>query len=184
MAAAAAAVAGISSGSNLLGSLGTAGLQIYGNTLNNQQQYSNTLNLGKYAESAYQEAGLPRYLAWENGGSSSLPGQKYQVAGANFYSAGPVNSNLPFYSSSTSQFTHNSTPRPNANQGARIPPWNEPQGNNEMIQFVRGQGQNDRLGLGFGRYGGPNNFVQGGPMLAAAAQRNQPAHIAAARALQ
>lgn len=183
-----AAVAALAAGASITSSLGTAGMQIYGNSLNNQQQLSNANSMADRAEGAYTSAGLPKYLAWSDSSSgNSLPGQRFQVAGANFYSAGPVNSNLPVYSTSASQMTHNSTPRPNAN--IRPPEQFNVDGNNiEMnqrgrINFVPGLGQNDRMGLGFGRYNGPNNMVQGGPMLA-----NRPRDAAMyqnfARALQ
>lgn len=114
MAAAAAAGALVSGGSNIVASGITAGLQIYGNSLNNQQQYNNTLGIAKYAESAYTEAGLPRYMAW-GGNSNSLPGTQYHIGGGNFYGSGPVNSNLPMYTTNYSQMAHASTPRPSAN---------------------------------------------------------------------
>lgn len=207
MAAAAIAGAAVSGGSNIASSLGTAGLQIYGNSLNNQQQYENTLKLSQHAEGAFEEAGLPRYMAY-TGGDSGMPGSKYQVAGGNFYSSGPVNSNLPAYSTAIPQLTHQSTPRPSANntmsnnntprRGVEIPPPPNMLGNaqsGELINFVRQnevplafRGQDDRVGLGAGRYTfqrfNAGNTTAFSPSVLSARPRNAAMHQTFAKALQ
>lgn len=183
MAAAAAATAA-SGASNILSSGLTAGLQILGNTLNNQQQYGNTLGVMGHVEDTFAKGGLPKYMAYMGNGSSELPQNRYQVSGGNFYSAGPVNSNLPLYTTTPQQYTHSGAPRFNNNvnnpgQYNNVPPFNNIANNNEM----RVLGQNDRVGLGNGRYNIANNFVAGGVMTAAI-PRNAAAHQQAARLLQ
>lgn len=184
MAAAALAAAGPSiaaGGSNIISSGLTAGLQIYGNQLNNQQQFDYNDSVISRAESAFTDAGLPRYMAYQSN-SGSTPTKMYQVAGGNFYSAGPVNSNLPTYTTTAQQAFHSASPRQNVrnndNQPA-IPHWGDLHDGLPMVPI----GQNDRQGLGFGRYNLANNFVAGGAMLNAN-PRNQEVHQAYARALQ
>jgi len=177
----AAALAGslVSGGSNITASGLTAGLQILGNTINNNQQQSYNDTVIKRAETAFTDSGLPRYLAYSS--NTNMPTQKFQLQGGNFYSAGPVNANLPTYTTQAQQYTHTAAPREPRNQGARIPPVN----NFEMNEIPRVNGvpigQNDRQGLGFGRYAG--NFVQGGVMLETR-PRDIQQHQQAARFLQ
>lgn len=60
------------------------GFSQLGNKLNNDRR-----------ESAFTDYGLPRYMA-HMGGGSSIPQQKYQLAGNNFQSIGPVGARIPF----------------------------------------------------------------------------------------
>lgn len=176
----AAAIAGAvaAAGSNLLGSLGTAGMQWAGgkDIANTQMNFNSSM--ADRAEKSFTDAGLPKYYAYTSG-NGILPAEKYQVAGSNFMSGGPVNSNLPVWTTPMQMETKSARPRPNAN----IPPWNQLGPENEMRQLPPApfRGQNDRLGLGNGRYAG--NFVQGGVMLNAI-PRNVAEHRAFAGALQ
>lgn len=169
--AAATAVAALG---NTASSSSTAGLQILGNYLGNAQNLANQQTLMSHVENTFKESGLPRYMAYT--GTGDMPQNRYQVSGGNFYSAGPVNSNLPTFTTQAQQDTHSGRPgRPYE----AVPPFNQLGPNNEM----RVLGQNDRQGLGFGRYNIQNNFVAGGVMTAAT-PRNAAAHQAAARILQ
>lgn len=181
---AAAALAGnlAAGGSNIVSSGLTAGLQILGNQMNNQQQQQYNEHVINRAEGAFTEAGLPRYMAYSSNQSSLMPTQKFQIQGGNFYSAGPVNSNLPAYTTVAQQYTHSAGPRDTNNnnrQYGEVRPFNELFADNPM----RPLGQNDRQGLGFGRYNLANNFVAGGTMTAAN-NRNVQLHQEAARVLQ
>ncbi|AOC55073.1 ORF3 [Duwamo virus] len=181
MAAAAIGATAAAGASNIVSSGLTAGLQIYGNSLNNSQQFAYNDSVISRAEHAFTDNGLPKYMAYQSN-SGTTPTKMYQISGGNFYSAGPVNSNLPMYTTTAQQAFHAAAPRPNARVGPgepAIPNWGDIHNGMPMVPV----GQNNRQGLGFGRYNIANNFVQGGPMLNANV-RNADQHQAFARALQ
>lgn len=185
MALAAAAIGGLASGgANLISSLGTAGIQYAaGKSLQSSEQTYNQ-NVMSRAESAYTSVGLPKFLAYSgNSGAAHLPGQQFQVRGGNFYSSGLVGQSLPVFSTPMQQYTHQGRP------GATIGPPEEERdqsfGNNFNMQprnFWSGTSgknqfnfysQNDRAGLGSGRYG---ITMQNSPTTSS----NVPAHRSAA----
>lgn len=176
MAAAAAAAIG-SAGSNLLGSLGTAGIQAATSMkLQSNEQEFNTGVMNR-AENAFSSAGLPKFMAYTgNSGSGGLhlPGQQFQVRGGNYASAGLVGQNVPFISTPMQSYTQ--TGRPNG--GSAIRPWNEIQKENEMGELSRFPSQNDRMGLGYGRY-----FMRGGIINQPTTSRALATHVAARQAL-
>lgn len=147
--------AGVSGGSNMVSSLGTAGMQGYfGQKMQSSQQDYNT-NIMNTAIKSYTDVGLPKYLAFQGGSGNDLPAMKYSMGGGNFWTGGPVNSNLPTMTTPYQQYSHLGTPKPSYN---RVGP-RELGESNEMDTFrgqafVRAGGQTDRLGLGYTRYGG------------------------------
>lgn len=86
---------------------------------------------------AFTKYGLPEFMAYQSGNSGSIPTMKFSLGGGNYQQGGPVGSNLPVFTTPYQQYLHQGTP-------------------NKQINFVRGQagtaGQNDRVGLGAGRY--------------------------------
>lgn len=155
MAAAAAAVGLASAGSNLVSSLSTAGIQAFASEKLQSNEQTYNLGIMSHIEDTYANAGLPKYLAYSGGQQKdSLPGQQFQVRGGAYYSAGLVGQNLPVFPSQYSQYEHQGRPGDTGRMYANVPPWNEVGEENNMQNLNRGQ--NDRLGLGNGRY-----FVRG-----------------------
>lgn len=134
---------------NTVSGIATSGMQILGNTLNNAQQNRYNDTVINRAETAFTDSGLPRYMAYTSGNNGVAPTQKFQLQGGNFYSAGPVNSNLPLFTNTLQQETHSASPRKVTNQS-------EGQSNSTWYVDLHGNvtGQTDRMGLGNGRYSG------------------------------
>lgn len=147
---AAAAATAIAGGSNIMSSGLTAGMQILGQALNNKAQFQYNDSVINRAEKSFTDAGLPKYMAY-SGGGSTLPTQQFQLRGSNFYSAGPVNSNLPVFSTQVQQMSHTASPRKVTNI-ADTPTSNSTWyvDLNDNVNAVRGQ--QDRQGLGYGRF--------------------------------
>lgn len=106
-------------------------------------------------EKSFTDIGLPSAMYW-GGNTVRSPNTLVHLGGQNFYEQSGVNSNLPFIGSSPyTQYNHAGQPRTIGNNSTNLA---TKQGGinssspGEPIQFVRGSGQNDRLGLGAGRY--------------------------------
>lgn len=159
----AAALAGAAVGGvmSIGGSLGTAGLQAWsGNQLQTSAQNYNTSIMNR-AESSFTEAGLPRFMAYQSS-NDSMPSMKFSMGGANFWSGGPVNSNLPLIHSPAQSYFHSGTPDTKNRYNAVGP--REIGDDNEMTVFRSNQainagGQNDRIGLGMNRYSMNNTYT-------------------------
>lgn len=165
-AAAAAAVLGgglLSAGSQLGASLGTAAMQ------SNTAKETNTQNINfqksviDRGESSFTELGLPRAMYW-NGNTLGSPNTLIHLGGTNFYESSGINANLPYFSANPySQLSHYAKPnmkQMNSSQNFVRPNRPEPsvsfnsQTQGVTINGLGGiyAGQNDRVGLGAGRY--------------------------------
>lgn len=153
-------------GGNLVSSTATAGLQILGNQLDNQQKQNYNTQVMNRTEKAFTDAGLPKYMAY-TGGSSGTPMNKFQVRGGNFYSAGPVNSNLPTFTSQLQLQTRTAKPRPEADTQTAEPPTenhfnlNDGHENIPMSTFADSVGSNYKTVQEYTAVrGGIGNFVR------------------------
>lgn len=142
MAALLASVAGsaVAGGSNMISSLGTAGIQAGVNYGMQQSAQDYNDKIIKGATDSFTKYGLPEFMAYQSGGSGNsgtIPAMKFSLGGGNYQQGGPVGSNLPVFTTPYQQYLHQGTP-------------------NKQINFVRAgagtSGQNDRVGLGAGRY--------------------------------
>lgn len=149
--------AAVSGGSNILSSLGTAGIQSATSVGLQSSEQSFNQNVMSRAENAFTSVGLPKYMAYGGSDDTHLPGQQFQLRGGNFYSAGLVGQNVPFLSTSYQALTH--TGRPNVTN----PPNNALGKNNEM-----GIASSSRPGLGY------VNFVKGSDSTMPGTSRQPP----------
>lgn len=136
----------MSAGATLGASLGAAQIQSDTAKYTQQKDQDFRLAMTQRGENSYVEAGLPKFMYY---GGSSGPNTKYQLNGNNFYEGSGVNSNLPYFSSSTpySQFLHGGKPDQKALSTRQ---------ENTVIHGGTEQnptsGQTGRTGLGSGLY--------------------------------
>lgn len=154
--AAALAGAAVSGGSNILSSLGTAGIQA-GTGLKmqqNEQDYNDTVI--NRAVSSFTKYGLPEFNAFQSGNNNQMPSMKFSLGGANYYQGGPVGSNLPVFTTPYQQYFHQGTPAKQKTPSPSAVFNRNANGGDGSVSFRFGNtsfaGQTDRAGLGTGRY--------------------------------
>lgn len=157
-----AAVSGLATAAS---SMGTAGMQTSQAEKSQQSQQSFQSSVLDRGEKAYTDAGLPKFMYYNNNAQNQGPNTLYHLGGSNFYEGTGVNSNLPFFSSPYSQYMHGGKPLPSANSGAKPNKDQNQNSSSGPIAFensgsqqqtipktIDDSGQSDRVGLGAGRY--------------------------------
>lgn len=167
MALIAAAVAGglISAGATVGASLGAAKMQSNTAQSTNQTNLDFQRSMIDRGEKSFTDRGLPSFMYW--GGNSNLgPSSLIHLGGQNFYEQSGINANLPYFNSSPwQQITHSGTPRTLGKNSAK--PGNDEYTHQDFVnetgasfeqtspkQYDPTSGQEDRMGLGHGRYVG------------------------------
>jgi hypothetical protein len=153
---AALAGAAISGGSNMVSSLGTAGIQAGSGMImqDKDQKYNDTVI--NRAVQSYTKYNLPEFNAFQSGNNNQMPATKFSLGGGNYFHGGPVGSNLPVFTTPYQQYFHQGTPNkpPTPSPTARFN--RSGNGGDGSVTFNIGgrefAGQNDRLGIGNGRY--------------------------------
>lgn len=148
MAAAAIGMAAAQGGSNMISSLGTAGIQMAGASMMQDKQMSFTREMADRVEGTFTSGGLPKFMAYQGGSSmNNWPVNMFQTAGQNFQVGGPVNANLPVYTTPFSQYSGMSKPRENTNVGNQDPQVGAAQRNyyDRNAYWTRNQGPGDFL---------------------------------------
>lgn len=154
--AAALAGAAVSGGSNMVSSLGTAGMQgaIGLKMQQNEQNYNDSVI--NRAVQSFTKYGLPEFNAFQSGNSNQLPAMKFSLGGGNYQKGGPVGSNLPVFTTPYQQYFHQGTPNKVTNNSPSAHFNRDANGGDGAVSFNIGGrnyvGQGDRLGLGNGRY--------------------------------
>lgn len=147
MAAAMLAAGAVSGGSNMISSMGSAGIQQGASEKLQENDQNFSREMAGRAESSFTSVGLPKYMAYSGGAqtNTSLPGSQFHLHGSNYFNAGLVGQSVPFISTDYQTLTHTGKPENPNSPNSR--PIRAPQqsGMNYMGQF-------DRVGLGSGRY--------------------------------
>lgn len=136
-----------SAGSNMISSLGTAGIQAGTAIQTNNTNLNFQNSVIDRGEKAFQQIGLPKAFYYA-GNNITSPNTMIHLGGQNFYEQSGVNANLPYF---------NTSPYMQYNKAGTPKALGKTQASSSTIQ----QGQNDRMGLGNGRYG-PYNAVPPG----------------------
>lgn len=175
------AVAGATIAGTLGASLGAASIQSNtSEDLNQknldfqQKQFDYTKSLTTQGLQSYRDAGLPDFMYWSRSSmpQNEYPNTSFHLGGSNFVEGLGVNSSLPYYTTSPySQWSkagkpqvQEQTPSPSSRQASvKLPSSNgqvngntSSSGSSPSYSFVSGgnlfAGQNDKVGLGNGRY--------------------------------
>lgn len=110
MAVAAMAGAAISGGSNMISSLGSAGIQSATALESNKQNIDFQNSVISRGEQAFEDIGLPKASFW-SGSQFQQPNTMFHLGGSNFYEGSGVNANLPTFTTSPyPQYNHSGKP--------------------------------------------------------------------------
>lgn len=140
----------IGSTSTIASSLGAAKMQADSAASLSQKNIDFQKSVIDRGEKSYSDAGLPKFAFW-GGQSFNTPNTLSHLGGSNYASSYGVNANLPYYSTQVSQWSHLAKPLPKGGTTSRAPTFTGARydAQSDSASLI---GQNDRLGLGFGRY--------------------------------